>query len=828
MILKFYVQFRTVYLNCRFSLRKLIYKLGRIIDTVNTTRQFSLLLTKTILQQILFMLVLRGMLFVGDSALLPIIETKLLHAPLPNLTLELTTDIVIGGMSIAGVILGLYCSNIASIYATKYANAPTNLARLFQRDIITRKCIKEIVGYIIFSIILLGECVFQSDTSLFSMVFLLLYSIRIIVVFSIAGNRSNTLSNTYQISESLYADIESAFRYISSKRFQASDKSFQQHYQRICIERLKDLKDIAVFNKANPANQNAAMLWFMCDNLSLVRDYWMVKGKIKHDSLWYRDKVQYKSWHLLSSDEIDIALKTSTSPGTEIIRDYWWLESDIEKVNEICFEKLCRDGDFATIYQYISAVGKISKYAINSGDLNAWIRSIKQMRNKFVSCCPATPASEEETRIIAAICEVFTTVYVSMVIGINECLKSWSLQDILDDAVKLSFGNNADVTKNVLYNTKDIEALFHRVSVEMKLNGKGVTPDWYIRQNVSKHIIHYFNNIVTSISTACDEILQFGVNHLEKEQYLQAGLVFSQLLQLMTKLELTVDMLEQDFDLLQKQHIEPSIVLEESKLPSAQQRLDDIKERLPRLLAKCCGSFALAHWTNREDYPDLLGLCYNHTCEVLITSIEKNDYELFNESYTGFLLTMLLYQEYIRTDVVEAKTNLQDHIVIHALTAPIIEYALISGFAILWGELTNAPQWAQLVKAELRIFMEKDPDHANALRYIAEMASTVQKSPVLQFGNRWMIHLTWNRRIEDAICQSSLCEFEYEKFGQEVLKTNSKLVQIFCSSISLGVGFLHHVEEIYFICCANDYLPPDMQYKGNSNWEERLNETEDV
>lgn len=37
---------------------------------------------------------------------------------------NILSDVLIGELGVAGVILGLYCSNISSIYSTRYANAP--------------------------------------------------------------------------------------------------------------------------------------------------------------------------------------------------------------------------------------------------------------------------------------------------------------------------------------------------------------------------------------------------------------------------------------------------------------------------------------------------------------------------------------------------------------------------------------------------------------------------------------------------------------------------------------------------------------------------------
>lgn len=63
-----------------------------------------------------------------------------------------------------------------------------------------------------------------------------------------------------------------------------------------------------------------------------------------------------------------------------------------------------------------------------------------------------------------------------------------------------------------------------------------------------------------------------------------------------------------------------------------------IETNLPAVLIKCSVSDALDHWKNREDYPDFLGLCYNHVSEALIRSIESNDFERFKK-YIEDILT---------------------------------------------------------------------------------------------------------------------------------------------------------------------------------------------
>ena len=51
---------------------------------------------------------------------------------------------IIGGLGIAGIFLGLYGSNIMSIYSAKYTDAPKRIRELFEKDRLTTKIVNTI------------------------------------------------------------------------------------------------------------------------------------------------------------------------------------------------------------------------------------------------------------------------------------------------------------------------------------------------------------------------------------------------------------------------------------------------------------------------------------------------------------------------------------------------------------------------------------------------------------------------------------------------------------------------------------------------------------
>lgn len=416
---KWYWLIRQKYRNLKFQIKKAAFRLNERKESSERLSSFSRIVIRTLLVQVAINLVLVAVLYVGDKLLLSAMEifAKTQTDPLiAALSESILVDIVIGGIGVAGVILGLYCSNMTSVYSSKYTNAPATISSAFQRDVVTNRCIKQITGYIIFCVIILFGCLIGISFSYVSIIALLFLTIRMIITFSITGNRMYQLSNTFNISDNLYPEIYSAIRKISANNHFSNDPNFQNHYQKICTKQFKILQDIAAYNKDNPINQNPAMLSFINNNLALISVYWGVKEKIHYDSFWYRSETQYKKWHTATDTEISLALNTGVSlQAMSVIKNRWWFEQDLLRINNICVEKLCAENDLNTLYSYLNIVAQLSSQAMESGCLLFWTKSVVDLQEKILPACIACAKSDDKNHVIlaAAIADVFIGIYIN-------------------------------------------------------------------------------------------------------------------------------------------------------------------------------------------------------------------------------------------------------------------------------------------------------------------------------------------------------------------------------------------------------------------------------
>lgn len=146
---------------------------------------------------------------------------------------------------------------------------------------------------------------------------------------------------------------------------------------------------------------------------------------IRYDSLWYRDRPKYQQWHFASDTSVELALKTGTSLQPETQRDYWWVENEIERINTVCFQKLCRDQDHISILNYLNSVAALSSKAIYSGNILMWAKSIRRLKIQFMTM--QSDQNISDNKLISAIYDGFVSIYINIIVGINSYLHDLDL-----------------------------------------------------------------------------------------------------------------------------------------------------------------------------------------------------------------------------------------------------------------------------------------------------------------------------------------------------------------------------------------------------------------
>ena len=202
---KLFWKLRKIYLWIVFQIKKMLFNIMKSSDILNQKFSLQKEISKTVIIQMAKAFIIVFLLIKLDNLLL----FKTQKGPFE---LSMFVDVIIGLLGFAGVVLGLYCANIASIFSAKYTNAPKSLSNSYKNDFVTNNCIKQIIGVILICRIMLLFCYAQSKFYWISGIVLTILTVRMVITFSLTGNRSYVLSDTFRIADTYFIRIKKVLR----------------------------------------------------------------------------------------------------------------------------------------------------------------------------------------------------------------------------------------------------------------------------------------------------------------------------------------------------------------------------------------------------------------------------------------------------------------------------------------------------------------------------------------------------------------------------------------------------------------------------------------
>ena len=811
---KRYWKIRKILLNWIFKLKKIRFTLESRRQSSKEYWSFNRLLLERFVSGVIKGIILATILGLLDKLLLSIGVILVINS-------NILSDILIGELGVAGVILGLYCSNISSIYSTRYANAPEKIAIAFQYDRLTVKCLNAISSCIIYGTIILVELLMGYDVGWVSAGTLIIWSIVVVISFGITGNRTYQLSDVFRVSDDAYIALGRVITKSLNRELYASDANYQNHFCKIVSDRIELLKVIQKYGCNPDSADSSSILNFMCTNLDLIEQYWLIKRHISRDSLWFRRKGVYQKWHFANDAETSMALRTGTSLRPKEKPDFYWFEDELMSINHACVNYLIKRNDWGTLYSYFSVFESVCKSAIEQKEANYYVGQIDWLKSVIQSFVDNTKI--EENVAFAGIVEHISLLYLDIILESSKYFSNLDINAISKSVIKgIDTGKRYNSIKAI--RGRNYIEIYKKMITEVYAEGHRITPDWLIKQYVAKEEFVYVNTLFDMVKEGVEQAYSLSSFFVEKNMYYEACIMLTRFYEYESKLSNFFKFANQVEKNLNKYHLDSADKWDDSRLAGVEEKFLECKKELPEMLLKCSSAFAIKNWDRREEYPDFLGECYNHIAEDTVEAIVNSDKKQFEKDFEILTKIMLLYQEYIRTDFIKNKDLYRVEYAYYMFTSPIVEWAQIGGLGILWGEFFKDVGWCSIVKEASKIVLNVKEDEEKSTELAAQLIEFASRRNKFLFGigARDILETKWNQFVANAIRESATIETEYVMFRQEI-KTDSKIIKAFCSNF-LDMGFTTDPSEVFWVICINPLLPKEKRFHTRFSWEDDLNE----
>lgn len=804
---KLYWKYRKAGKKITFKCKAALFNVWTRIEHRKENIDFQQKILWEVIKQIIFNLAV--------IALILFLERKIIPEDIKIESIDLMPDFLIAIIGVAGVFLGLYCSNIMSMFSEKYANAPKKIARLFENDFITNKCIHSITNYLVFGILVLLCNVAGITTGILMLLVCGVYGIQIIISFGGMSKRTYQFADTYYVANQLYREIAKNIRNAKAGGFLSEDASFQNHYRKQTKELLELLESTNEYSLNQTEYKTASIENFMRSNLSVINLYWFAKREIPYDSYWYADKVVYKKWYSTSDHEIQMALQTGTDIGHKMERDYWWFEDRIFNINEQCFDALVKREPVMAFVKWMNVYEQLCETAVRLGETVYYVKGIRKLQKKGLAIM-TNKELELSIDDEMSLAEMMVSVYIHFLIKVREYAQGIQVDEIMSKIIE---GENICLKTIYRYcNYADVRNFFQSIKTELKVEGERITPDWYMKQMVAKHVYDEILQIYEEMDKAInEEILKIGNKLLKEKKYAGSMIVFSKMNEVKSKAEIAVTWLENILSEVEKYHFETALIWKKREEQGILWKMETNYKQIPAKWCQCASFFTVQNWKSYDKYPDLLGACYNYLCEFLLESIMKNSYEDFAQNFDKLPGMAFLYQGISREELKEMKETYQQSAVMAVYSNPIIELGEIAGYAYIWGEISGDNRWKDLLHTvfEKRIGLEKE---------LCEQIVNIyefKKGRRAAIYNRDTIRTGWRQRMEQAFDENGNFQWKRKQF-MEILDTENAFLRAIIGHKDYHRLLHCKAYEVFAVMILNNYLPEEKKYKSINQWEDEL------
>lgn len=812
MIKELYWRIRSFTLTVVFKIKSIIYKISNYLYRKRIELNLKRSLPKELVKRVVF----GFLLFVFTYKLDGFVDSLF---DIPVLKMEVISDILIAMVGIAGVFLGLYCSYIATVFSSKYINAPHQISELFKNDLLNSNSILSITNYIVYSITVILFNLLSFDIGVITISINLAMAIYMVVSYVFIGKHILSMSDTYSVATSVYRDILRDIKKITNSNMFIKDASFQNHSKKLVCQSVEKLNLINSYNRQFSDSKVLSMYDFMKNNLALIENYLMVKAQIPHDSVWFLT-TEYKKWYSANDSEIGIALNTGTSLGVNKAYDYYWFEKEILKINELCVDKLIETHSYDLLRRYIGCFEVVLSTAVKTNTVHFFTDYVISLQKKTqVILSEGDEKLKTDTEL--SMVEAVVMLCLQCVIDIKKHCKSLSIKDILDGAVNCKIKRNSNLHSFI--NHEDIRRIYDGVSVEKTIEGQRITPDWFIKQSVSKHI---YNELVLYCKTLDIVVnhctIDFANNLFDAKRYASATLIYSKHIELYHKAMATLPVLKERISETKSYHLETkNYPWDQYDFDTLASQMNKVYNDIPAKWSKCATIFTVQNWDNYNDFPDMLGLCYNNICNYLIQTLATDDFESFKSAYECIWGLVVLYQELSKKELSQIKEPYKQDAVLMTLCNPILDFGYISGYAYLWGEISSNKEWQDLVVSSFDKMMDNQKE--GKLDLCVQISTMLSIPSKLMPGiyNRSLIHTSWKQTMLSVFSNSKHLKWQRKGF-EEVLDTDSQLLKKLFGTKSSFDYMMIEAYDVFAVLVLNKHLPDDKKFLSKWGWENEI------
>lgn len=697
-------------------------------------------------------LLLAAIVFIGSAEVLA--DYLQLHF---GLTLTVTTEgedslnqLLTALVTVLGVVLGLYFTTLSAVAGNLFIRAPASLQKLFLSDREGRQYVQTLVLALLIGIFYLLYISTGNKPSILGPSLLVIACAYVVMRFMALGSQSFYFIHPRKASEKLQGDMDTAINNVIFNKRGARRGTVQRtsrYYAAQALQTFDKLVDFGVDPVKLSGPQFATIATYIGRS---VQRYLGVRNMIPTSSAWFTTKHIHKKWLISDDSSIMMALNTGTALQPESKRHMEWFEETALGIILKILRQLIEARDWSSAQRCLEVIVTLTENCgplMSETTVTLLVDKTIEVVNEAIEKAAKNAEQDGQTLDVGGLLALYDGVGrlpIAAALGLIRCLHDTDAAKLVESMNRIKWNKQGDfyTRNNPIRTVTELEKIQEHFNNERRIEGRAISPDWYLRTLVLHDYLLAVNKYYEHIKSY-DEVYKRHIERLTNEKkYVLAAAVASRGIEFSSKLTtLTEEVARiitgaEEFRMVKD--LKWAEVNPDDEQHSVKRVYDNAIDRMTSLIVP------LAFETPKEQLeglPDFLGQSIVLGMQAVYEAVRDNDAKRLRKVFPPTAFGVLNAKEGIR----EAVKGWQLESQATLMSEPFEDILSLSGYIKIYAELYNNPELWRICQETWDIYLANTSD----AKQLIEMLALVMKHRDSQFmiGPRASLRVNWDRGL---------------------------------------------------------------------------------
>jgi hypothetical protein len=620
--------------------------------------------------------------------------------PLPPMDSTILLTVLGIVASAATAVLALMYTAIGVVISARYATVPANVYQLVAKDPIHNRYLRLLAHLAAVALMLLGLVAFGVPVTGLAMGYVMLVAVVSVLGFIPIGFHAFAYFTPAHLARFPIREFNRAVGMATATTWQGTDESFQNHANKNTTEALHNLDDLMQIALAESQPRNNPSLVIARSMLNMLMAYAGRKHAIPTGSRWFAVRPEFVQWDTQSGMHANLLLQTGTTPAPSLVPDPTFVEERIADATDQALGHMLSIPALDDAAALLFRVHQTTEVLCNFHLRAEAVLLLDRLRPLLVERIAGSLDKSHTTAALQAT-DLFCVAALAPVLDAPKAIADPSMEDMLAIAEAVHrldrngvyagpasrrFGRRrmhaTTIPRRV---TKAAEDLLDRLIFERQVEGRVLTPLWFVRQEMARAWA------IAARATVQDAPGTIERQFLVPATYLvDAGASVSAAAWLERAIEAckkaksgTEALVIREAEL--REHFKAGEPWPPLDATPTQEKIAALRSRVVREMARNLPGLLAA--PKPEDRPDAAGPARAFIADELVSMMERQEIDGFSGLFQAYLDAALFasgqHIDPLAADMPPLLTAAQRGVLLHAMD--------LSGMAFLYSELDGTP-----------------------------------------------------------------------------------------------------------------------------------------